>query len=80
MFSLGFPPISLVLQTPACCQLSIIRNPRRIQERSADFPVRSNVKDTGVAEFFGTVERSKIAADWKVRAPFLFGCFPARVG
>src|SRR2546428_10388183 len=23
------------------------------------------------AEFFGTVERSKVAADWKVRAPFL---------
>jgi len=43
---------------------------RRIQEWSADFPVRSIVQKRGVAEFFGAVERSRIAADWKVRAPF----------
>jgi len=45
----------------------------RIQERSADFPVR--VKK-GVAELFEAVGRSRIAADWKVdwkvRAPFCF--------
>jgi len=30
----------------------------------------------GDAEFFGANERSRIAADWKVRAPF---CFPESV-
>jgi len=29
-------------------------------------------KKRGAAEFFGAVERSRIAADWKVRAPFYF--------
>jgi len=29
-------------------------------------------KERGVTEFFGAVEPSRIAADWKVRAPFCF--------
>jgi len=30
------------------------------------------VQEKGVAVFFEAVERSRIAADWKVRAPFCF--------
>jgi len=29
-------------------------------------------KERGVTEIFGAVEPSRIAADWKVRAPFCF--------
>src|SRR5256885_14195008 len=41
----------------------------RRQNRSADFPVRSNVEWKVAIELAGATEYSEIAADWKVRAP-----------
>jgi len=40
---------------------------RRIQERSADFPVRSNMKKTECALFFEARRTFQMAADWKVQ-------------
>jgi len=48
------------------------RRPSGFKNGARTFQSAASREKRGVAEFFGAIERSRIAADWKVRAPVLF--------